>query len=303
MNKKDQLKQFPELMGPAFQISRLMEGLDMKWVIDGSGIMANICVDVQSTTHLIKLIIDANDMSQIPYDYLISGQLPEREVLHPFCNLLRRDGVLVDIGANIGWYSLLAAATGALAYAFEPIPSTYERLCKNIELNDYVGIKPFFMGLGEKSGLETFYYHQNVSGASSRANLDYLSDGMSQPVKCPINTLDSICKRENIERIDLIKCDVEGGELFVYRGAIETLRRFRPFVLSEMLRKWSAKFSYHPNEIIKLFADMDYICIALSRKQPGKGYILECMSDETEETNFLFAPAEKESMIRSLMVL
>lgn len=174
-------------------------------------------------------------------------------------------------------------------------------LCRNIALNGLTKVKPYHAGLGEKEGTDSFYYNCNVSGASSRVDLDFFSDGASKKIECPMDTLDHVCAQEQIERIDLIKCDVEGGELFVYRGGIETLRRFRPFVLSEMLRKWSAKFHYHPDEIIKLFADLDYICVALSKKEPGTGYILEHMMDTTEETNFLFVPAEKVKQVRKIL--
>lgn len=292
-----------EAIKPLFEASAIMTDLDMTWTLgEKEGIIASLSVPTAQTGESIKvkLCLDDIDMTQIPYGYLLSGKLTEADELGIFFHLLN-GGFLIDVGANIGWYSILAGLTGASACAFEPIYTTYQRLCKNIELNGLATVRPFHMGLGDKTGVEPFWFHPNVSGASSRANLDFFSDGRAQPVECPMNTLDNILKQEEIKQIDLIKCDVEGGELFVYRGAIETLRRFRPFVLSEMLRKWSAKFNYHPDEIIKLFTGLEYICVALSRKQPGTGYVLEHMLDTTEETNFLFLPAEKEAYVRSFL--
>ena len=75
----------------------------------------------------------------------------------------------------------------------------------------------------------------------------------TQKVECNVRRMDDFVKDENINRIDFIKCDVEGSELFVYQGGIESIDRFKPIVFSEMLRKWSNKFGYHPNDIINLF--------------------------------------------------
>lgn len=286
-----------------FEISSMMAELNMSWRLGEEGeVTASLGVTIPHAEKLteVKLHISDTDMTQIPYGYLLSGHLTELEDLKVFFGLLN-GGTLIDIGANVGWYSILAGLAGGRVYAFEPIQETYQVLCRNIALNGLTNVKPYHTGLGEKTGTDLFYYNPNVSGASSRVDLDFFSDGSAQKIECPMDTLDHVRAQEQIEKIDLIKCDVEGGELFVYRGGRETIRRFRPFVLSEMLRKWSAKFHYHPDEIIKLFADLDYICVALSKKEPGTGYILEHMLDTTEETNFLFVPAEKVKQVRKIL--
>jgi hypothetical protein len=85
--------------------------------------------------------------------------------------------------------------------------------------------------------------------------------------------------------VDFIKCDVEGAEKFVFEGAVEMLRRDRPIVYTEMLRKWAAKFDYHPNQIIKFFADLGYLCYVVN-----DGFLqeLKIMDDTTIQTNFFF---------------
>lgn len=299
--KSELLEKLFQVVSPLFQISHMMSGLDMSWTIDGSGIIADVRVGCSSLQEkmTVKLRLDDKDMAQIPYGYLINGRLPESEELQIFFRMLGEKGVFIDIGANIGWYSILAARYGSGVYSFEPIEKTYRRLCANIELNELTGIKTYNLGLGESAGEDKFYFYDMASGAASRADLNNWSGAISevQEMTCMIDTLDHICSKEKLERIDLIKCDVEGGELFVFKGGIETLRRFRPFVLCEMLRKWSAKFNYHPNEIIHLFEELNYKCIALDRKHIGAGYILKQMQETTAETNFLFYPVEKEEMV------
>lgn len=286
---------FEESIKPLFQIAETMSDLDMTWTIAKGEIISTLTLPIPGSQEqtALDLLFDPEDYAQIPFGYLMSGNIYEPDVFPAFCHLITKDDVLLDIGANVGYYSILAAKAGALVYAFEPAPAIYQRLRRNIELNQLATVKTFCVGLGEKTDSEIFYYDQMCSSASSRADLDYFSDGTAVRIECPFVTLDEICAREGIDRIDLIKCDVEGGELFVFRGGIQTLKKYRPYVLCEMLRKWSAKFHYHPDEIIQLFSSLGYVCAALPKSGTGEGYLLEHMLETTEETNFLFAPSEK----------
>ena len=290
-------------VGPIFQTARIMADLDMTWTIAKGEVISTITLPILGLQEqpTLNLLLDPTDFSQIPYGYLMSGNINEPDILHAFYRLIKKDDVFIDIGANVGFYSVLAAKAGALTYSFEPIPATYLRLCKNIELNKLTTVKTYRAGLGEKAGPDVFYYDQKCSASSSRADLDYCSDGMSVQIECPVVTLDEICVQEKIDRIDLIKCDVEGGELFVFRGGVQTLRKHRPYVFCEMLRKWSAKFHYHPDEIIQLFLSLGYVCVALSKSNPMGGYVLEHMLETTAETNFLFAPSEKMPELRFIL--
>ncbi|HTC00865.1 MAG TPA: hypothetical protein VK705_09300, partial [Ferruginibacter sp.] len=69
------------------------------------------------------------------------------------------------------------------------------------------------------------------------------------------------------------------------KGALEVLKEYKPIVFTEMLRKWSAKYNYHPNDIIKLFSDKDYSCFF--SKNNSLIRITE-ITDATEHTNFFF---------------
>jgi len=95
--------------------------------------------------------------------------------------------------------------------------------------------------------------------------------------------------------VDIIKCDVEGAELLVYQGGIKTIETFKPVVFTEMLRKWSAKFGYHPNDIIALFSQQGYLCYCNDGAQQ-----LSCIREITEDTantNFFFLHPEKHASI------
>jgi FkbM family methyltransferase len=203
--------------------------------------------------------------------------------------LVSPNDCVVDIGANMGWYSINIAKTypSCKVHAFEPIPKTYGYLEKNIKLNQLGNIFPHHFGLSSERKDLTFYFYPEGSGNASSANLSERKD--AELVTCHVEKLDDFVITNKLH-VDFIKCDVEGTELFAFQGAVETLKRDKPIVFTEMLRKWAKKFDYHPNEIIKLFTSLGYHCFYAEGNTLKK---LDEMTDETVETNFFFLHAEK----------
>lgn len=189
-----------------------------------------------------------------------------------------------DIGANIGYYSINLALSRRTAklYCFEPIPTTYESLVANLALNSVPNVIPHNFGFSDKSGEFPFYYYGEGSGNASSANVSGRADVVVVP--CKVRTLDEYISETNI-RVDFIKCDVEGAELMVFKGAHATIARDKPVVFSEILRKWSAKFNYNPNEIFDFFRHQGYRAFTVN-----DGCLIEFsdMTEATVETNFFF---------------
>lgn len=204
-------------------------------------------------------------------------------------NLVADGDNFFDIGANIGWYAINIAASrrAATVYAFEPIPTTYARLAENLALNPSANIKPYPFGLSEQAGEFTFYYPPEGSGNASAVNLTGRAD--VRTAQCSVRTLDDFTA-ETGTRVDFIKCDVEGAELLVFKGGLQTIGRDRPIVLAEILRKWSAKFNYDPNQIFALFRDLGYQVYTAEG-----GYLREFgqMDQDTIPTNFFFLHPEQ----------
>jgi hypothetical protein len=109
-------------------------------------------------------------------------------------------------------------------------------------------------------------------------------------VKCSVKRLDDVFPSLGVNRLDFIKCDVEGSELLVFQGGYETIKKYKPMIFSEMLRKWASKFNYHPNKIISSLKDLGYRCFIIRNGQLNEFFK---MDDKTLETNFLFLHAEK----------
>ena len=153
--------------------------------------------------------------------------------------------------------------------------------------NEAKKISPHNLALYNKKGEIEFFWTKKETGSSSMKNIQERKN--INKVKCKTDTLDNFVK-ENKTRVDMIKCDIEGSELFVFQGSQEVLQKDKPFIFTEMLRKWSTKFDYHPNDIIKLLTGIGYRCFAYEENRLIE--FVEINSD-TKPTNYFFLHEEK----------
>lgn len=231
----------------------------------------------------IKLLCDKNDRRLVPIEILNfnSYEKPEMEMSY----LLIEDGFhIFDIGANYGWYSLHFSKKfkKSKIFAFEPVPKTFSFLQKNIKLNNTLNIKAYNIGFSNKNEKKILYFRNSESGSASIA--DMMQENLPEEITCEMVRLDEFVTSNKL-KIDFIKCDVEGAELFVFQGGLNSIIKYKPIIFAEMLRKWSAKLHYHPNKIIKMLEDVGYACYFI---QDGKLIRLTKMTDETIQTNFFF---------------
>lgn len=204
----------------------------------------------------------------------------------------RHAKVIFDVGANAGYYALHFArqsGTDCRIHAFEPVPSTLQRLARNIEINQLQGrIITHEFGFARKAGNETIYL-PSFSGNSAASLRDLHPEESSEKVEVRLRTLDDFCAELQPQRIDLIKVDVEGAELPMLQGGLQALRAHRPVIFMELLRKWAKPFGYHPNDVIALLAAEGYQCWTV---EGGKLVPFASMDEHTVQTNFFFARSE-----------
>lgn len=265
-----------------YDYSQLLKGSEVERIeIDADRVI------ITSRRFGMKFICDQQNRRIAPFESLNFGVYEAHET-DMVLRLMPASGCFVDIGANVGWYSILVAKAvpGATVYAFEPIPSTYQLLMENILLNGAGEIHPHNFALGAAEDQLDFYFHPENSDSASQVNI--LGRPDAQKLVVPVHKLDDVAASENL-KIDFIKCDVEGAELMVVRGALQTIKRDRPILFLEMLRKWSAKFGYHPNEIIDLLSALGYHCFRLDTDSLRRQLRVD---EQTTATNFFFLHAD-----------
>ena len=235
----------------------------------------------------IRLAVDAEDHRTAPIEIINFGSY-EPEETKVIRRIAKQMNTMLDIGSNIGWYSLMSAGINASAtiHAFEPIPSTFKRLERNCRLNGFESIVNCHnYGFSGQKGSFPFYFYPQGSGNASMQNLGERENVTI--VDCELRILDSVLDWLNPSKyIDFIKCDVEGNELFVLKGGKDLLAKHKPILLLELLRKWSAKFGYHPNEAISFLEELGYKCYTTTAN--GSLAKFSRIAEHTVETNFFF---------------
>lgn len=255
-------------------------------------------VMISSKALNIKIICNRFDERIAPIE-ILNFKNYEKEDSDMIFRLVKDSDTIFDIGGNLGWYSigLYKNKKNVTIHSFEPIPSTYKCLKENVKINEAnIVINNF--GLSDKKQECTFYFHKEGSGNASAAIMDEERENIK--VQCMLDTLDNYFRDTNLERLDFIKCDVEGAELLAIKGGLETIKNHKPIIFAEMLRKWAAKFNYHPNEIIELFRSIGYGCFHVVNNKLKE---IAVMTDETVETNFFFLHFQKhENELSELLI-
>ena len=251
----------------------------------------------------VKLFFDFSQTICRAEGDLFMGEDYEKNEMSYIGEYLKKSDCLnvLDIGGNVGSFSLdLSAVEDSLKFhIFEPIPNTYNKLLANIKLNEKEESKfnTYNIGLSDKDGSFDFYLPATDEAASMQPIEDsfyrkgsnemgeYTGKDKMEKVVCLVDTVDNIVASKGIDNIGFIKIDVEGNEKFVLLGAKETLSKYKPLVYCELLRKHSARFGYHPNEVIDYMAGFGYKCYVMKDKELVQ---IDRITEETVETNFFF---------------
>lgn len=146
--------------------------------------------------------------------------------------LVNKGDVILDVGANTGYYTLLFAklvGEEGSVYAFEPTSYYMNTLKKNVEANSYANIHLNQFGLSNEDA------EMEISIGNSSATLHWVENETPKGTeKITLKPLDEFVTSEKIDRLDFIKIDIDGHEPLFFQGAKETLSRFNPTILLEV---------------------------------------------------------------------
>jgi len=196
-----------------------------------------------------------------------------RDIVMAMGNILHPGMVVFDVGGNIGEIALCAArrvGDAGSVYSFEPIPGLYDTLQYNLSRNGLDQAHPIPVGVSNKVGSARIYVCGSRGGDGTvNEGLGTLYPSEATPLlSCEIKltTLDDFCNEMSIDRLDLIKIDVEGSELDVLKGGAETLKRFRPRLIIEVQRQSAEASGATDVEILKHLEGLGYSFFSIGRK-------------------------------------
>ena len=142
---------------------------------------------------------------------------------------IREGQNIVDLGANVGVFSLFAAmgTRSGQIIAYEPIPELYELLCLNLQMNAVTNVRAHRVGVLDYVGGGSIWYNSsNVGGHSIYAERVNTKDAARVPVQ--FTTLDNVIATNSLRTIDLLKVDCEGSEFRIFEASTDvSIRRIR----------------------------------------------------------------------------
>lgn len=166
------------------------------------------------------------DDKGIAKDLIIDG-VRERESTKMVRRIIKKGAVVIDIGANIGYYALLEsklAGSEGMIYAIEPSPENVRALKKNLRINNRKNMRIFELAIGDKQGKAVMNIspHSNLNTFVSQEGREVVGK-----INVPMTTLDAFLKGK--KHPDFIRMDVEGYEYNVLKGMKKTLQAKKPF--------------------------------------------------------------------------
>jgi len=211
--------------------------------------------------------------------------------------ILKRGMCVIDVGANIGLYTLLfckMVGDEGNVYSFEPAPQAYSRLKLNVDLNHFANAKLFNMGVSESTGKRQFYMCEDdaYNSLGSKPMMP-----IKQTIEIPTTTLDEFCLQEGIRRVDLIKIDAEGADLLIIKGAAKLLAsESAPIILCEYNRLAVQGFDFAIGDLYTHMIKTGYELYEVKNQKLHKFDIVQSKASDVlcikERHRHLFAFAE-----------
>jgi FkbM family methyltransferase len=233
--------------------------------------------------------LDLKDPEQLKVYFY--GHYHERYEADLVARLMEDDEVFWDIGANVGYFTLVAATAlkeRGQIIAFEPGKNAYARLKENISLNPYGIIKAYPIAVSDREGEAVLHVSGDI--ADSSASLFQASHSQTRQEVCRTSSLDHFLMAEGLRPPTLIKLDAEGAELAVLQGAKKLISRSPPMFLMEMEEKTLQAAGASKAAIQHFLESYGYRAAHLSK---GRWYATVDLSAVKGRNIFWFNPAHE----------
>ncbi|MBX3228136.1 MAG: FkbM family methyltransferase [Labilithrix sp.] len=234
---------------------------------------------------------------------------PELELI---ARVVREGDTAIDIGANFGlwaYYFSKAVGPSGKVYSFEPIPFTARtfRLIARV-LGFSQNVELVTKGCGAKNETVKFTVPVMDTGAISAGLVHMRGRNDERPgrdkhapfpktkdIECEVVAIDDYLPQ--LERVSLVKCDIEGADLFAMRGAVATLKKHKPVVVIEITPWFLEGFGLRVADVVSFFEELGYRCYAYD----DGGRLVPTATDAIIEDNWVFVHPENDARVRAIM--
>ncbi len=203
------------------------------------------------------MLVNIHPEDHIQQQILWYGYYEKKYVL-TWETFIARNDVVIDVGANMGYYSLVASGKSihGMTYAFEPDTSNYLRLEENRRLNKIENIVPVKKGVTKENTKKYLF----VSGKDNKGMSGFLPaenfSNITEFVDCV--SLDSWTQVNDIQKVNFIKLDIEGSEYDALLGMTNILRHMKPVVFIEICQSLLERHGIHYHQVYDLLHTYGY---------------------------------------------
>lgn len=250
-------------------------------------------LQVDAGTRLTIVSNETSYVSKVLFWEGIRGY--EYHIVPLFMDLARTSAVVVDVGANLGYYAMLAALVNpeATVVAFEPSPAAFYYLERNLEANGLRRVITVRKAVSDQPGTISFIEARNpkfphvdlhLTGASG---IEDPGEGYvhERPLEVEAVTLDSVAEEHDLSGIGIIKIDAEASEHLVLRGATSVIERDRPVIFCEAL------VNRVEREMEEMFTRFDYALF--NARKTGLVRVTKLLGENIESHDFVAVPRER----------
>ncbi|MEL6458190.1 MAG: FkbM family methyltransferase [Cyanobacteria bacterium J06621_15] len=228
-----------------------------KWQIHKRIINRNLDIQIVPSVKL-RCYSDSQSASAVIYCGLY-----DYDEMNFLLRYLRDEDLFLDIGANIGVYTLLAASKikKGLIYSFEALPKNFARLTENLSLNQFKQVKPFSIAISNSTGNINLNITDKDCTPFIMPNRTENTVDRSSPksIAVPTNTLDSLLQHESLNNLTLAKMDIEGAEILALKGATSLLNKQLPYVWILEINDTVNNFGHSKQDVVDLLEQYGYV--------------------------------------------
>lgn len=217
-------------------------------------------------------------------------------LIQKFCDLFEENWVVLDIGANVGYYTIpmaqrLKQLNGSL-FAFEPLTKNYEALVRSADQNNLSNATIEKIGLGEKyEKLGITLTEEGETGNAVITNDALINErGWKAQEYIQIERLDDFANTHQVDRCDFIKVDIEGAEVLFLRGAKEIITQYRPVIYGEFNPYFMSKFELDLREAWDFLTGLDYEVYKQEHLARRTKYFYPVSEYQAKMSDLLFLP-------------
>jgi FkbM family methyltransferase len=201
-----------------------------------------------------------------------TNELPVQEAL---ARCLQPGDVFFDIGANVGFFTVIGARlvgpTGRVC-AFEPVPENADLVRKNAARNGFANVIALEQAVSATSGMgELLLAH--YSGGATLSEADIPPD-LAGSITVDLVSIDDLVSRQKLPPPTVVKIDVEGAELAVFQGMVQTMMDFGPIIIYEIDDGDEEAFRRKQRACDDFVQNLGYELVPLADSYPGTGWLV-----------------------------